>query len=480
MIEELLALWQETRSDEVASLIAQTSVARPPITGTSQRALHAAWLAVAAANDPLDLDRLLATLVNGNLTQATERLHHLATRPPDPRIAASLEALIANPPSAPFVKGTSIGLWNLVFALLASIADPRTRTIHERIPWLAHDRATSPFDVGTLRSRTISGIAKVAQAIPPPPVLTPAQHARIAELAARTTPRPVDRGAELLARIYDQPSDLDARSVYADWLTSQGDPRGEFIALQLARPLPTTRPWQWYERHVSTREERLLRTHEKSWIGRLGAFLDHVRFERGFPAWAFLATEIDVATIALPEAATLAHLSARRDDFATGRRLASRPFHGLTSLSAIGWQTLAGLLAEPGTTIRAVEVPYGELPTELDFLDRDDLTLDLLDLDLGHTTSTPPPTPRIHAFLHTPIISKLRTLCVGPNVGNDDAFIEAFVPSSIHTLELKDHRGSISIERHADGFRVLRAGATPRADHALAALRSVAGARVIE
>lgn len=473
MIEELLALWQETRSDEVASLLAQTSADRPPITGSSQRALHAAWLGVAAAADPLDIERLLATLTNGNLTQTTERLRHLATRPPDPRIAASLEALIANPPSAPFVKGTSIGMWNLVFALLTSIADPRTRTIHERIAWLAHDRATSPFDIGTLRSRTITGIANAAHAIPPAPALTAAQQARIAELVTRAPPKPIAHGPELLARIYDHPRDLDARSIYADWLTSQGDPRGEFIALQLARPLPTTRPWQWHRRHVSTREARLLRTHEKSWIGRLGAFLEHVRFERGFPAYASLATEIDVATIALPEAATLDHLSVHRDDFATGRRLAAPPFHGLTSISGIGWQTLAGLLAQPGTTIRAVEVPDGELPTALDFLDRD-VTLDLLDLELGHMTSTPPPTAHVHAFLRAPVIGRLRTLCVGTNVGNEDAFIEAFVRSSIGTLELRDHRGNLSIERHADGFRVVRHNTHPRADQAIATLRGVA------
>ncbi len=477
MIDELLALWQETRSAEVAERIAVTSAAhpRPPISGRTQRALHDAWLEVAAADDPLDVDRLLAALVSGNLTQVTQRVHRLARRPPDPRIAAGLEAVLANPPSAAFVKGTAITQWDAIFALLTAIADPRTRTIHERIAWLAYDRATSPFDVGTLRSRTVTRVAKLAQSIAPAPALTPAQQARIAELTARPMTKPVDRGAELLERIYDQPSDLDARSVYADWLTSQGDPRGDFIALQLARPLPTTRPWQWYKRRASTREKALLRTHEKTWIGRLGTLLEHVHFERGFPAWAFLATEIELSALAIPEAATLAHLAVRRDDLDTGRRLTKRPFHGLTSVSAIGWQTLAGLLTQPTTTIRAVEVSYYDLPPQkLDFLDRDDAPLELLDLDIGYTP-LPSPRPHVLAFLRTPVIRRLHTLCLGSNVGNDEAFIEGFVGSSIRRLELSEASSTPVIERLATGFQIVLDGDNPRGARALATLRTLVG-----
>jgi uncharacterized protein (TIGR02996 family) len=38
---------------------------------------------------------------------------------------------------------------------------------------------------------------------------------------------------ELLAKIHADPTDDRARLVYADWLLERGDPRGEFIALQL-------------------------------------------------------------------------------------------------------------------------------------------------------------------------------------------------------------------------------------------------------
>ncbi|KIG18411.1 hypothetical protein DB30_00696 [Enhygromyxa salina] len=39
----------------------------------------------------------------------------------------------------------------------------------------------------------------------------------------------------LLESIYDDPRANDARRVYADWLVGRGDPRGEFIHLQVDR-----------------------------------------------------------------------------------------------------------------------------------------------------------------------------------------------------------------------------------------------------
>ncbi len=37
-------------------------------------------------------------------------------------------------------------------------------------------------------------------------------------------------GSELLDAICADPSDVDSRLVYSDWLRESGDPRGEFIA----------------------------------------------------------------------------------------------------------------------------------------------------------------------------------------------------------------------------------------------------------
>ena len=47
--------------------------------------------------------------------------------------------------------------------------------------------------------------------------------------------------AELLAAIIADPDNRAARQVYADLLQQEGDPRGEFIATQLARSALKTR-----------------------------------------------------------------------------------------------------------------------------------------------------------------------------------------------------------------------------------------------
>lgn len=91
----------------------------------------------------------------------------------------------------------------------------------------------------------------------------------------RPTPRlPVDRAQALLAEIYAAPDDDGPRSVYADALIERGDPRGTFIALQLARvrdrrPLP------------STEEQALLDEHWLAW-GSPSRWSEAVAFERGF------------------------------------------------------------------------------------------------------------------------------------------------------------------------------------------------------
>lgn len=100
-----------------------------------------------------------------------------------------------------------------------------------------------------------------------------------AELAARvsSSQRGTGRGpraAALLAAVQAQPEAEDRRAVYADYLSEVGDPRGEFIALQLAN---AERP------RMSPRESQLLRRHLREWIAPLEGLLEERPvFRRGF------------------------------------------------------------------------------------------------------------------------------------------------------------------------------------------------------
>jgi uncharacterized protein (TIGR02996 family) len=126
----------------------------------------------------------------------------------------------------------------------------------------------------------------------------------------RTSPptKPVREGDErsLLDAILAEPDDDAPRLVYADWLAERGDPRGEFIIVQLelAKLGPTDRGDRVAELHE--REVELLRLHKKTWVGRFGGKrIEHGstertwtrtnptkwKFERGFVAWCSMNSE---------------------------------------------------------------------------------------------------------------------------------------------------------------------------------------------
>jgi uncharacterized protein (TIGR02996 family) len=67
--------------------------------------------------------------------------------------------------------------------------------------------------------------------------------------------------------IREGPDDLASHAAYADWLQEQGDPRGEFIRIQLALEdggLPADQ-----RRKLHAREKLLLEQHERAWLGGL-------------------------------------------------------------------------------------------------------------------------------------------------------------------------------------------------------------------
>jgi uncharacterized protein (TIGR02996 family) len=94
----------------------------------------------------------------------------------------------------------------------------------------------------------------------------------------------------LEAALAENPDDLAAHSAYADYLMEQGDPRGEFIQVQLALEDPSR---LGVERgQIRVRETELLKEHGRQWLGDLGRLLVgewsgedkpyHYRFVRGW------------------------------------------------------------------------------------------------------------------------------------------------------------------------------------------------------
>lgn len=113
------------------------------------------------------------------------------------------------------------------------------------------------------------------------------------EAVARENPSPVpnrEDASMMLAAIVAHPDDDTPRAVFADWLTERRDPRGEFIALQLARAHRKATPDE------RRREAALLASHRQALLGPFDGLVGKTGlvFERGFLVEATALTRLPV------------------------------------------------------------------------------------------------------------------------------------------------------------------------------------------
>jgi uncharacterized protein (TIGR02996 family) len=94
-------------------------------------------------------------------------------------------------------------------------------------------------------------------------------------LAAVPNPAMPPRAAALRSALEDalaaNPDDLAAHMAYADHLQEQGDPRGEFIQVQLALEDPANKGKA--RKKLQEREHRLAQDHQEEWLGDIAPFL---------------------------------------------------------------------------------------------------------------------------------------------------------------------------------------------------------------
>jgi uncharacterized protein (TIGR02996 family) len=83
------------------------------------------------------------------------------------------------------------------------------------------------------------------------------------------TPNPLQLVLE--SALVENPDDLAAHMVYADYLSEQGDPRGELIQVQLA--LEDASRSEPERKKLRQREEELLSLHARQWLGEAGRVL---------------------------------------------------------------------------------------------------------------------------------------------------------------------------------------------------------------
>lgn len=98
-----------------------------------------------------------------------------------------------------------------------------------------------------------------------------------------------------LAAIFANPDDDAPRLMYADWLTERGNPRGEFIRVQIEMSRPQDRRSEVY-RGLRGREAELRIRHRNEWLGCPTRRMKGCTFRRGF------VETVRISNILLPNA----------------------------------------------------------------------------------------------------------------------------------------------------------------------------------
>jgi len=282
-LELLLGVWRQTGAASVADAIdvlSEAITARlPPVTAVGKTSARKAWDQLAGERRPVDLGRLLAVLPDG--IDRGQRLRALLSWDRDPRIATAARAWLEAPP----VAGARRRSFYLpLIELIGHVADSRLYPLLARLS-AKESRSTTIHNLGMPAWKPLAALTE-RLAKQPALALSTDDEAVVTKIRERmgraSTPvqgvvRAADP-AELFAEVYARPDDDDARAVLSDLLQQLGDPRGEYIALQLARA--------GTDQKRTPRERALEETWGRKWLGALEPALlaGGIVFERGFLA----------------------------------------------------------------------------------------------------------------------------------------------------------------------------------------------------
>lgn len=338
-LDALLEAWRKSKVPALADAIDEVSAVlttrEPPVRASGPKSATKVWHATVDSYRPAALGRLLESVAKGS--DSPERLGKLDQLREDPRLSGAVCRWLRDPP----VRGKGRGeFFAMALALLARMDDVRARPLLQEL-------TTPEAQVGAIRVAGLSNwkrLCEVAREIAALRVRepTPDETALLAGLrkalgAGRD--QALDPAA-LLAQVYARPEDDGVRAVLSDALLERGDPRGEFVALQLARQATGEPP--------STRERALADHWGRAWLGAIEPYVMRggTVFERGFVARCRLAGGLAQAA-RCPEWATVTHLDAfwaGRFAGGSGALLLSGGFKSLRHVTGVGREDLAAVL----------------------------------------------------------------------------------------------------------------------------------------
>ncbi len=227
-------------------------------------------------------DHAYDAVIEGKQSDIEPRLAAAAKKPTDPRVVELMLTILQN---VPWTADSSKPLWRHVFSAVNASKSPRF--VQEA------DALRAGFSVRPLMKTWLEGQLKKAL------VGLPTEGAWVAPAKKQKLAAAPGESA-LLAAVYAKPADDGPRQVYADFLIERGDPRGEFISLQLGGADPK-------------RQKQLLKEHGKKWLGDIAPVVGaDFEFRRGFlsRALAKFRHEADARKFGdLPEWSTVEELS---------------------------------------------------------------------------------------------------------------------------------------------------------------------------
>lgn len=294
-----LRAWWETRDPVIAAVVEDLD-ARVQATFDAPKArtkekFHQAWMEEAARGDEATTGWLAATLNTKAAVAADyygilrdhyttekyavvlERARALGERTPDPRVARGVCALLEKAPWSGWSVEECREIYTPMLELVVAAGDPR---VAESLQALVDDPRAPKATVREMLAEELPGVIRRLRQVPVQGLDEPLGEAWSKLLGRQGNPTAERDKTALFAHIYAHPEDDGARLVLADMLQLEGDPLGEFIALQFS---PSTKKG-------NKRMRSLLKAHKESWLGPdLTRVLKSPEFERGFLHRASLA-----------------------------------------------------------------------------------------------------------------------------------------------------------------------------------------------
>jgi uncharacterized protein (TIGR02996 family) len=246
----LLSVWRSAVTRALARFEQRATARRGPAASSTlpagpRGAVQQAWMALVETREVAVVSTLCARLSDGPATDVVERLVALVDFPRSGEVADAAAALVDKPLVAVNVSSPLFTLLGLVLLAHGDESHrPALQSLGGKVPSLAWLELALP---------------KVTKASP-----------------RRASPtKNASTDDDRLEAIAASPDDLDLRRAWADSLLERGDPRGEFMALQLADRALVPKELK--------RVTALQKKHQRAWLRTLwpAVIKDSVRFDGG-------------------------------------------------------------------------------------------------------------------------------------------------------------------------------------------------------